>query len=51
MKQFQCLLKYEGAIQEVIDAYRQMGGEKMKFLSDNQLKLIMNKNILENIRK
>ena len=43
--------EYEDAIQEVIDAYRQIGGEKMKGLSDNQLKLIMNKNILENLRK
>ena len=43
--------EYEGAIQEVIDAYRQIGGEKMKVLSDNQLKLIMNKNIMENLRK
>ena len=43
--------EYEGAIQEVIDAYRQIGGEKMKALSDNQLKLIMIKNILENLKK
>lgn len=42
---------YDEAIQEVIDAYRQIGGVKMKVLNDEQLKLIMSKNIYENINK
>ena len=43
--------EYEEAIKDVIATYRQIGGEKMKFLTDEQLEAIMNANILKNMQQ
>lgn len=43
--------EYEEAIREIIEAYRQIGGEKMKYVTDEQLKSIMNTNLSYDLQR